>query len=193
MQCNEDRLDHRALAIHRMISSSIKEYLKHYGKIRSLRGSVIRSTFRRVTAAFDTYNEVDVDVAMRELGVDPLALTCVYCSAPADCWDHLIPAAKGGTHQLRNLAPACTSCNTRKGDKTWSAYFESIPNTPENSARKTILEKFTISYEQGASLLNDPDHERLNKILDRIHQAMTEADEIVAQAIAKRLTAKQTA
>lgn len=170
-----------------MNATSIREYLQHYGKIRSLRGSVIRSTFRRVTAAFDDYNEAQVNDAMRELGVDPEALTCVYCSSPASCWDHLIPAAREGTHQLRNLAPACTTCNNRKGNKTWSEYIGSLEQTDAVQDTCERLARFTASYTPGASLIDDPeDQKALDRILDEIHQAMVRADEIVEKAIAKR-------
>ena len=50
-----------------MNSSSLKEYLRHYGRIRSLRGSVIRSTFKRVTAAFDEFSQEQADSALKEL------------------------------------------------------------------------------------------------------------------------------
>ena len=170
-----------------MNSASIQKYLRPYGKIRSLRGSVIRSTFKRVTAAFDKYDEMEVDKAMQELGLNPLDLKCVYCGETATCWDHLIPAATGGTHQVRNLAPACKPCNTRKGHKTLSYCFEALEDSPDKTARKERLETFAASYNPGDSLLDLKDHRKMDEILDRIHQAMIEADEIVAKSIAKRL------
>ena len=170
-----------------MKSSSIREYLQHYGKIRTLRGSVIRSTFRRVTAAFDEYDPQSADAAMRELELDPEKLTCVYCGQLATCWDHLIPAARDGTHQLRNLAPACTGCNNRKGNKTWSEYFDILTPDEATAARRSRLATFTATYQAGQSLIEDHDEQRrLDSLLDQIHRTMTEADELVARAIAKR-------
>lgn len=29
-------------------------------------------------------------------------------------WDHVVPLAKGGTHSVGNLIPACRTCNRRK-------------------------------------------------------------------------------
>lgn len=40
---------------------------------------------------------------------------CAYCGAPARSVDHVIPRARGGTHDLGNLVAACRSCNSRKG------------------------------------------------------------------------------
>lgn len=40
---------------------------------------------------------------------------CAYCGATGDLhMDHLVPIAKGGTHCLGNLIPACTACNFSK-------------------------------------------------------------------------------
>ncbi|MCI3238198.1 HNH endonuclease [Streptomyces spinosisporus] len=43
---------------------------------------------------------------------------CVYCVAPATTADHVIPQARGGTHDLDNLVPACGPCNTAKNNRT---------------------------------------------------------------------------
>jgi 5-methylcytosine-specific restriction endonuclease McrA len=170
-----------------MNSKSLQEYLRHYGKIRSLRGSVIRSTFKRVTAAYDEFDKFEVDAALRELHLNPDDLDCVYCGLPANCWDHLIPAASGGTHQLRNLAPSCTSCNNRKGNSHWTEFFKTLDNSDEVSLRRKLLSDYTSSYVPGASLVTDPqDQKRLDELLDKIHKAMSEADEIVAKAIERK-------
>lgn len=42
---------------------------------------------------------------------------CAYClSSQAQCVDHVIPLALGGTNYEGNLAPACSDCNLRKSD-----------------------------------------------------------------------------
>lgn len=43
---------------------------------------------------------------------------CVYCLAPSEVKDHVIPYARGGDDDLHNLAPACVACNEAKGDRT---------------------------------------------------------------------------
>lgn len=44
---------------------------------------------------------------------------CVYCGRKMKhlTQDHIISLAKGGSHTLSNIIPACRSCNSRKGTK----------------------------------------------------------------------------
>lgn len=43
---------------------------------------------------------------------------CIYCgSTERITMDHVIPISRGGTHGIGNLAPACVSCNSSKGNK----------------------------------------------------------------------------
>jgi len=39
---------------------------------------------------------------------------CLYCPKPATTWDHIVPVSRGGQTVPGNMAPACTSCNSRK-------------------------------------------------------------------------------
>jgi 5-methylcytosine-specific restriction endonuclease McrA len=56
---------------------------------------------------------------------------CVYCGAEKhetpEGWlscDHMIPLSKGGTNWPSNLVPACRSCNSSKGAKTYFQFME---------------------------------------------------------------------
>ncbi|MFA7242396.1 MAG: HNH endonuclease [Sulfuricellaceae bacterium] len=160
---------------------SLSEYLRHYGKIRSLRGSVVRSTFKRVIAAYDEYDPIAVKNAMQELH-QPLEgpLNCVYCGTPATCWDHLIPAARGGTHQLRNFAPSCTRCNNAKGNKSWEEYLSNFNGKTANA--EATLKQYTASYCAAPPIVNEDEQRQLDDILAKIHKCMDEADEIVEKA-----------
>ena len=40
---------------------------------------------------------------------------CYICGRNANTVDHLLEVDRGGTHDIENLAPCCTSCNSRKG------------------------------------------------------------------------------
>lgn len=44
---------------------------------------------------------------------------CIYCGSNKDIQaDHVIPIARGGTHGIGNLVPACKTCNTSKRERT---------------------------------------------------------------------------
>lgn len=43
---------------------------------------------------------------------------CWMCGGPFEHIDHVKPLARGGSHALMNLRPACATCNVRKG-ATW--------------------------------------------------------------------------
>lgn len=42
---------------------------------------------------------------------------CWICGGPGTTIDHVKPLARGGYHVLANLRPACSPCNSRKGDQ----------------------------------------------------------------------------
>ena len=51
---------------------------------------------------------------------------CVYCGATERLtWDHLIPRARGGPDTISNQVPACSSCNSSKGDRDAVEWFRS--------------------------------------------------------------------
>lgn len=45
---------------------------------------------------------------------------CYLCAGPANGFDHVKPLSAGGANFASNIRPACTSCNSRKG-QTWKA------------------------------------------------------------------------
>jgi hypothetical protein len=48
--------------------------------------------------------------------LDLLKDPCVYCQEPANSLDHILALSLGGSRtSWSNLAPACTKCNSRKG------------------------------------------------------------------------------
>jgi 5-methylcytosine-specific restriction endonuclease McrA len=56
-------------------------------------------------------------IAMAYWHEQGVPLECVYCGGPFEHVDHVIPASRGGTDDPDNLVPACTPCNTSKGNK----------------------------------------------------------------------------
>ena len=53
---------------------------------------------------------------------------CTYCRRPADAWDHVFPWSRGGGDGPDNRVPACTSCNSSKGDDTPEEWWARIGN-----------------------------------------------------------------
>ena len=54
-----------------------------------------------------------------------LAGPCAYCGGTATDVDHITPRSRGGSEKMRNLAPACSRCNSEKGNRTpaeWQAW-----------------------------------------------------------------------
>lgn len=47
---------------------------------------------------------------------------CFFCGCHLDALtcriEHLIPKSRGGSNRLKNLAPACNRCNSKKADRT---------------------------------------------------------------------------
>lgn len=44
---------------------------------------------------------------------------CFYCGSTSQITaDHVVPIARGGSHSVGNLVPACDSCNKSKNDRT---------------------------------------------------------------------------
>jgi len=48
---------------------------------------------------------------------------CVYCGAPANTIDHVVPLALGGKHEIENAVPACGTCNSSKRAKPLLAWM----------------------------------------------------------------------
>ncbi len=54
--------------------------------------------------------------------------SCYYCKRDGLklTIDHFMPLARGGAHAIRNLVPACRSCNSRKKDRDPYEFMRSI-------------------------------------------------------------------
>lgn len=65
---------------------------------------------------------------------------CVYCGAPFEHLDHLIPISGGGGGYIANLVPACARCNLSKYDKDALVWFREQPfYTEERAALIRVL------------------------------------------------------
>lgn len=53
--------------------------------------------------------------------------SCAYCGKQLQrlTQDHFIPLSKGGTYTIRNIIPACKSCNCAKHDNNFNEWYKS--------------------------------------------------------------------
>ena len=67
---------------------------------------------------------------------------CVYCGKAKQLGpDHVVPISKGGSNYIKNILPACISCNSSKGARTFEEYL--IHYTEEK--QKDILMRIYIA------------------------------------------------
>ena len=78
---------------------------------------------------------------------------CWYCGVQTNPWrdyciEHVLPQARGGSHDYENLAPACRTCNLRKKDKTleeFRAYLQSRTIPEFTPGQLTYLRDIGVS------------------------------------------------
>jgi hypothetical protein len=49
--------------------------------------------------------------------------SCLYCGAPSESIDHVLPRSQGGCSTTENCVPACLACNGQKGDNDAFAWY----------------------------------------------------------------------
>jgi 5-methylcytosine-specific restriction endonuclease McrA len=53
--------------------------------------------------------------------LDRYGQCCAYCGLPGKLtMDHVVPLSRGGKHEISNVVPACSRCNSRKHTKLWT-------------------------------------------------------------------------
>lgn len=171
-----------------MRAKSITSHLKPYRMLANRR-TTINHMFAAAIAPHDIYNEERVRAAVMLLGNDPNDdLACAYCGNPAETWDHVFATVRnsrfsGHGHQLGNLLPCCKPCNSRKGNKAWQTYLESLPlEKADLESRFQIIKSYLETYEifdTAPALTND--HEILDGIRIKILELVAEGDEIATR------------
>lgn len=68
---------------------------------------------RRRALLLNADNRQIKDKEIKRLLLEP----CLYCGAPSEHIDHIVPLSRGGRHSIGNLTGACKSCNLSKGAK----------------------------------------------------------------------------
>ncbi len=172
-----------------MKKESIKTHLKRYSILQE-RKTTVNHAFASALAPNDNYDEQVMDDALRLLGQNPDDdLTCIYCGAKAQTWDHLIGLVKdsefqGYGHQIGNLVPCCRDCNSKKGSKDWQQFIES--EVKDEGNRKELKSRLYAYLEHYAKPVDTVKMERemhkelenYRKLKKDIFKLMNAADEI---------------
>lgn len=94
------------------------------------RGSTITNAFVSSILPSIEPQEDEIRECLRILELDVKDLRCAYCGNKATEWDHLRPLVSnkkptGYVSEIRNLVPACGTCNQSKGNKNWNDWITS--------------------------------------------------------------------
>lgn len=170
----------------------IKRHLTPY-VIVARRKTTISHAFAAAVAPCDEFDEQRVREAVAFLGQDSDSnLQCVYCGAPAETWDHVYAIVRNSTfsgygHRLGNLLPCCKPCNSRKGNKDWKHFLQSltIPSS-EQAERVALIESYLQRYLVPDAVPGQiAEYQELQKIKLKIISLMSQAD-VIAQRLRER-------
>jgi hypothetical protein len=173
--------------------SAIRAHLRPYSIVQK-RKTTINHAFASALAPCDDYDEERLGRAMAALGQEDLNdLSCVYCGARAETWDHLIGLVKdselrGYGHQVGNLVPCCRACNSSKGNRDWREFLRASGRDEADCARiermlTEYLHTFAVEVDLGRVRYEHPTEWQIyTEIKDRILELMAEAD-IVAERL----------
>ena len=98
----------------------------------------IKCSLRSRLLSLGVENNLEASEYAQWLHQHPL-FQCTYCNRQVEIGDrekravdHIHPLNKGGRHEVRNLAPVCRRCNSKKGIKVFD-FEPCLPNhlTPE--------------------------------------------------------------
>ena len=175
-----------------MRKEDIKRHLKTYS-VYNKRCTTINHAFASAIAPTDQYNDSLLCEALSFLGQNPNdELTCVFCAAPAQTWDHLVGLVKSGElrgfgHQIGNLVPCCKECNSQKGSKEFVAF---VNGSNRINGDKVELIRMLRSYQrQFAKEINlselqcklPNEYAEFQSVKQEIFELMKKADEIANQ------------
>ena len=181
---------------------TIKNHLKPYS-IVARRRTTVNHAFASALAPCDPFDTERLAEAMTALGQDDHSrLTCVYCDAVAETWDHLVGLVKeselfGYGHQVGNLVPCCRACNSSKGNRDWKDHVRTAIADPVLRRKKErvlerYLNKFATQIDLDAARQIQPKvWRRYNEIRKQIFDLMSEADGI-AEQLRLKVTARDS-
>lgn len=115
-----------------------KAYLKGYYSTESGR-AYKRMKFHQRKALIDNLPN-DFTKEEWESTVSLFGNRCAYCGEEKPLTqDHIIPVSKGGGYTKQNIVPCCGSCNSRKQDRDFIAWFKGMPFFSEERLEKIYM------------------------------------------------------
>ena len=174
---------------------SLKSHLKVYSILKK-RKTTIAHAFASALAPADVYDHEKATQAMEGLGQsDVKNLECVYCTKPAHTWDHLTNLVKAGEfngygHQIGNLVPCCTGCNSKKRGASFDRFVDGL--TALSEEQKEDLKARLTAHQSLAKAVDSSNRDaaeaallkQYRKIQDDVLKLMEAADDC-AEAIRK--------
>jgi hypothetical protein len=161
------------------------------------RTTTINHAFAAAIAPFDTYDEGRVRQALEVLGQDPDAdLLCAYCGVEAETWDHVYATVKskkfsGQGHRIGNLLPCCKPCNSKKGNKDWRLFLQTLPLSDAIRREREIrIDAYLSSYSISDTVPEDlPEYRELQELRNQVLEIFRKAD-VLAGAIRSKVAAR---
>lgn len=112
----------------------IAEYSRQWAKANPEK-KILASQRRCALKAAATVEHFTADQLLTYFEANYGGQSCIYCGTEDNpTVDHLIPLSRGGAHSLKNLAPACLSCNCSKGAKTPEEFLEYLNRLNKEAA-----------------------------------------------------------
>ncbi len=163
----------------------IRRFLRPYSMVAS-RTTTISHAFAASIAPCDAFDDQSVRMALMVLDQDPDAeLECAYCGARAETWDHVHATVQnkkfsGYGHRLGNLLPCCKPCNSKKGNKNWLVFLQTLPITEALRAeRESRITSYLRVYGAKDPVPEHlPEYEQLQELRRQVLQLFREADEL---------------
>jgi hypothetical protein len=95
--------------------------------IISRKSSITNAFVNSVIPTIDPSAE-DIKKAFAILRMDLSDMRCAYCGDKSSGWDHLRPVVlnhrpTGYISEIGNLVPACSKCNSSKGNSSWREWM----------------------------------------------------------------------
>ena len=167
---------------------SIKSHLRPYS-IYQKRKTTINHAFASALAPCSDYSEATIAAALSKLGQAANSdLVSVYCQSPAKTWDHLTGLVKdselhGFGHQIGNLVPSCSACNSRKGNRDCREFVRANVAEPRKSLLLECLEAYQSEFArpidmERARTTEAETWQRYDALRAQIHTLMQEADSL---------------